>query len=83
LNVKDLVELECERGTDIGVKIKKGEWAADAGLVVDVLKRVIYSGIDGHCKFLLCGFPESIDQARAFEENCAKIAAIVYTTAKG
>ena len=84
LKVRELVELECERGTDVGCKIKAaGDAFADAGLVVEVLKRIMYSGIDGHNKFLLCGFPETIEQADAFEACCSAIKAIVYTSPKG
>jgi len=83
LNVAELKSLEVERSTDIGCKLEKESAAQDHTLVVEVLKRVIYSGIDGHSKFLLCGYPNQIAQARCFEENCARIAAIVYTTAKG
>jgi adenylate kinase family enzyme len=84
LKVRELVESEVERGTDVGCMIKKaGDAFADAGLVVEVLKRIIFSGIDGHNKFLLCGFPETIEQADAFEASCAAIKAIVYTSPKG
>lgn len=84
LKVRELVELECERGTDVGCMIKAaGDAFADAKLVVEVLRRIMYSGIDGHNKFLLCGFPETIEQADAFEACCSAIKAIIYTSPKG
>jgi len=51
--------------------------------IVDILKKIIYSGIDGHDQFLLVGFPDQIEHAAVFEKDCCKISAIVYTTAKG
>lgn len=50
---------------------------------VEMVKRVIYSGIDGNCRFLLLGFPETIEHAIAFEKACTKINAIIYTSPKG
>ena len=63
LNVQYLVDMEITRQTDIGRKIKaaldKGkEIDHQSTLVVDILKRIIYSGIDSHNKFLLIGFPD-------------------------
>ena len=80
--------MEITRQTDIGRKIKaaldKGkEIDHQSTLVVDILKRIIYSGIDSHNKFLLIGFPDQIEQASVFENHCATISAIVYATAKG
>lgn len=54
----------------------------DANMVVEILKRIIYSG-NGCDKFLLVGFPEEIHQADSFEKHCATISAIIYTTGKG
>lgn len=48
-----------------------------------MLKRIIYSGVDEHDKFLLIGFPDQIEHAEIFEEQCASISAIVYTSDKG
>jgi hypothetical protein len=88
LNVKELISLEVERQTISGNKIKEGmQHGKDAqGLardIVEVLKHIIYSGIDGHKKFLLSGFPDLISEAAIFEKNCSTISAIIYTTAKG
>ena len=88
LNVQYLVDMEITRQTDIGRKIKaaldKGkEIDHQSTLVVDILKRIIYSGIDSHNKFLLIGFHDQIEQASVFENHCATISAIVYATAKG
>ena len=61
-----------------------GHKSTDDGLIVtDILKRIIYSGLETNTKFLLLGFPENIQQANLFEKHCATIRAIIYTTAKG
>ena len=49
-------------------------------MIIQILRRVIYSGIEGRDKFLLNGFPESIDQALEFENSCATIKAVIYAT---
>jgi len=69
LPVRTLVESEMERGTETGLKLKAkgGDCFSDEHLVVEVLKRIIYSGIEGHNKFLLEGFPVKIEQANALE----------------
>lgn len=51
--------------------------------IVEILKHIIYSGIDGQDQFLLIGFPDQIEHAALFEKDCCNISAIVYTTAKG
>ena len=43
-----------------------------------MLKKVIYSGQPKLNKFILTNFPDYIDQAREFERNCAKLAALIY-----
>lgn len=53
---------------------------ADPGLIVAILKRIIYSGQDVNDKFLLVGFPDQIEHAELFEANCCTITVIVYTT---
>jgi adenylate kinase family enzyme len=46
-------------------------------LIVKMLKRNIYSGIEGRDKFILTDFPDTIKQAQEFESDCAKITAVV------
>ena len=58
----------------------KNFWA-DHALIVKLLRRIIYSGVEGREKFLLNGFPDQIEQAVEFEANCASIKAIIFTTA--
>lgn len=82
MDVKSLVEMEVLRQTDAGKKFVTAD-LAESDNVVNVLKRIIYPGIDSHVRFLLQGFPEHIEQANTFEQKCATIKAIVYTTAKG
>lgn len=80
--------LEAKRKTQLGLQIQA---QIDAGgnpfdnttLVVEILKRIIYSGVDGRDKFLLQGFPFEIEQSTAFEANCAQLKAIIYATAGG
>ncbi len=50
-----------------------------ADMVVRMLRRVIYTG-HGNKKFLLCSFPESVEQVDEFEQNCARLSAIIYAT---
>lgn len=50
---------------------------------MEILKRIIYSGVDGRDKFLLAGFPTEIYQSTAFEAACAQIKANIYATAGG
>jgi hypothetical protein len=49
-------------------------------MIVRMLKKIIYSGQPSINKFILTSFPDIIEQAKEFELNCAKIAAIIYST---
>lgn len=49
-------------------------------MIVRMLKKIIYCGQPSINKFILSSFPDIIEQAREFEQNCAKIAAIIYST---
>jgi adenylate kinase family enzyme len=63
LEVNDLIQLEVQRQTDIGRIIQdllnagKNIWS-EPSLIVSSLKKIIYSGVDTHDKFLLVGFPD-------------------------
>lgn len=48
--------------------------------IVAILKRIIYSGLDCQDKFLLVGFPDQIEHAQMFEDECCSITVIVYTS---
>ena len=47
-------------------------------LIVKMLKKIIYSGIEGRDKFILKDFPETITQAGEFENECAKLRAVIF-----
>lgn len=87
LEVNDLIQLEVQRQTEIGRVIQellnsgKNVWSEPAQIVA-ILKKIIYSGVDHHDKFLLIGFPDQIEHAEIFEKDCANISAIVYTSNK-
>lgn len=49
-------------------------------MIVRMLKKIIYCGLVENNKFILTSFPDIIDQAKEFELNCSKIAAIIYST---
>jgi hypothetical protein len=49
-------------------------------MVVRMLNRIIYCGQKKLNKFILCNFPESLDDVKEFESSCAKISAIIYPT---
>jgi len=72
-----------ERKTAIGqefIKILKADKNIPANMKVKMLNKIIYSGQVALNKFILTNFPEQIDQAKEFELNCSKIAAIIYPT---
>lgn len=63
LDVNDLIQLEVQRQTEVGVIIQefinngRNVWS-EPQHIVTLLKRIIYSGVDEHDKFLLIGFPD-------------------------
>ena len=79
----ELTSCELERKTMIGQefsKILKADKNIPANMKVMMLNKIIYSGQVSLNKFILTNFPEQIDQAKEFELNCSKIAAIIYPT---
>jgi adenylate kinase family enzyme len=53
-------------------------------MYIDLLKPVIFAGHEsGRDKFLLVGFPETIEQVEAFEANCTRISGIILATDEG
>lgn len=86
LDVTELTSCELERKTMIGQefsKILKADKNIPANMKVMMLNKIIYSGQVSLNKFILTNFPEQIDQAKEFELNCSKIAAIIYPTNAG
>ena len=53
-----------------------------AEMIVRMLRRIMYSGDTTKTHFILSSFPDIIEQAKEFENNCAKISAIIYCTSK-
>ena len=47
-------------------------------LIVRMLKRIIFSGLEERNKFILTEFPDSIAQAELFEQECTKISAVIF-----
>ena len=87
LNVFQLIKEETERHTEIGREINQQisagkDYQRDLdNLIVRMLKKIIYSGIDGRDKFILTDFPDTIKQAQEFEDHCAKITAVIFSAA--
>lgn len=69
LNVFQLIKEETERHTEVGCEINDQisagkDYHRDLDhLIVKMLKRIIYSGIEGREKFILTDFPDTIKQA--------------------
>ena len=82
LNLQVLLRDEMERKTEIGKELSSitaaGKMITE-DLKTRLLKKVIYSGND-KTKFILNQFPETQKDAQVFEEQCAKVAAIVYAS---
>ena len=82
LDVNALIRDENERKTEIGIEVLSRVSAGkviSADLIVKMLKKIIYSGVD-RSKFILTGFPDTNDQAQEFESSCAKLTAIIYAS---
>lgn len=83
LNSNEIIRLETERRTEFGCEIQKIHNSGkliDEKVIVRMLRNIIYSGQPGRDKFLISGFPSNPDQVKEFEETCANITAIVYTS---
>lgn len=84
LNVFMLIKEESERHTEVGTEINEQisagkDYQRDLDhLIVRMLKRNIYSGIEGRDKFILTDFPDTIKQAQSLEESCSKITAVIF-----
>ena len=48
-------------------------------MIVRMLKKIIYCGQPHMNQFILTSFPDVIEHAKEFEENCSKISAIIYS----
>jgi adenylate kinase family enzyme len=86
LDVTKLQSAEIDRKTSIGEELFKyatHDKIIPSSLIVRMLNKIIYCGQKRLNKFILSNFPEQIDQVKCFEEECAKISAIVYPTNQG
>jgi adenylate kinase family enzyme len=85
LDVNSLITREKERRTDIGLSLlhqaKQGK-KLQTDIIVNMLKKIIYSGQDSRNKFILSSFPETIEHSHEFERCCSHISAIIYVTKK-
>lgn len=84
LNVFNLIKEEQERHTEVGREISEQisagkDYTRDLDhLIVKMLKKIIYSGIEGRDKFILSEFPENIKQVQEFERSCARLSAVIF-----
>lgn len=68
LEVSKLIKEETERNTDVGREISeqiaagKEKFSDWEHLIVKMLKRIIFSGLESNDKFILTDFPDSIKQ---------------------
>ena len=85
LDINALIRDENERKTSIGAEMHQmvqSNRIIPAEMIVRMLKKIIYSGQPHINKFILTSFPDIIEQAKEFEMNCARIKAIIYSTAE-
>ena len=84
LKVFELIKEETERNTEVGKEINEQisagkDYQRDLDhLIVKMLKKNIYSGIESRTKFILIDFPDTIKQAQEFESDCAKLTAVIF-----
>ena len=84
LNVFALIKEETERNTEVGREISeqisagKDQTRDLDHLIVRMLKKNIYSGIESRDKFILTDFPDTIKQAQEFEMACSRLTAIIF-----
>mmetsp|Transcript_15594 Transcript_15594/g.19611 ORF Transcript_15594/g.19611 Transcript_15594/m.19611 type:complete len:311 (+) Transcript_15594:900-1832(+) len=85
LNVFQLIKEETERHTEVGREINEQisagkDYQRDLDhLIVKMLKKIIYSGLESRNKFILTDFPDTIKQAQQFEQDCSKITAVIFS----
>ena len=58
--------------------VKDGK-SIPASEITKMLRKIVFSG-DGKKQYLVSGFPETIQQAKDFEDNCTQISAVIYAT---
>ena len=81
LDVMALIKDEGDRKTTIGIEMAKmaqGNKLIPASMKVQMLKKIIYSGQPAANKFILTGFPDTVDDVDAFEKSCSRVKAIMY-----
>ena len=80
LNVHNLIREENERHTEIGREITSLVSAGKTipnDLIVKMLRKIIYSGIEDRNKFILTDFPDNRESAEDFEAQCSTIKAVI------
>lgn len=77
LDVNELMKTFLARGIEID------EQRGGAHLITAVLRKIIFNGQTDRNQILLIGWPLLDSDAEVFEENCSKIATVIYATAKG
>ena len=91
LKVSELLQLEMERKTALGLALsqaltqKQSEYAIPPELKVQLLKKIIYSGVEQD-KFTLQNFAEAQDpsaELQYFEQQCCSLASVVYLNSEG
>ena len=83
MDINALIRDENERKTAIGQEMHamvQSNRIIPAEMMVRMLKKIIYCGQPSLDKYILTGFPDIIEQAKEFEDNCSKISAIIYST---
>ena len=82
LDVNKMQKGEQSRGTDLGKEmLKHVHEQMPLELIIRMLKNSIYSGQEDRNKFIISNFPDTIEQAKAFETGCSTIAAMIQPTA--
>ena len=81
MDINALIRDETERMTDIGREIKQYSGQIPAECNVRLLRKIIYGKDAARNRFQLTGFPDTDEQADAFEKVCS-LKAIIYATGK-
>ena len=85
LEVNDLIRNETERRTEVGTELLQMISAGKiipANTIVQMLRKIIFSG-QKNTQFILTNFPDIIEHVHEFEQGCAKITSVFFTTEGG
>lgn len=83
LEISDFVRDEMDRHTELGQEFTSLYNAAElipTDVILRMIRKVIYSADGSRQRFILTGFPDTVEQAGEFEANCAYISACIYTS---